>query len=57
MSRDELLKRLSKFRTVPGHGPNLEEKTDEELELFVGLLEAMAERGSETKRRGSEEGE
>ncbi|SMO54629.1 hypothetical protein [Melghirimyces algeriensis] len=45
--RDELLKRLSKFRTVPGHGPDIDEATDEELELFVSILEHMSEKGRE----------
>ncbi|UOY92876.1 hypothetical protein MUG87_01660 [Ectobacillus sp. JY-23] len=44
--RKELLKRLSRFRTVPGHGRHISKKTDEELEVFVNLLESMFKRGS-----------
>lgn len=51
--RDELLKRLSRFTTVPGHGPNIDEQTDEELELYVEILEYMAKKGAEAKREGS----
>lgn len=41
--RGELLKRLSGFKTVPGHGPKLKEMSDEQLELRVRILESMFE--------------
>lgn len=38
--RKELLKRLENFKTAPGHGPDINVKTDDELELYVNLLES-----------------
>jgi NTP pyrophosphatase (non-canonical NTP hydrolase) len=39
--REELLKRASQFKAVPGHGPNLNKLTDEQLELRVQIMEFM----------------
>lgn len=39
--RKQLLERLRDYRVVPGHGPVIEDKTDDELELYVNLLETM----------------
>jgi hypothetical protein len=50
--RDELLQRLSRFQTIPGHGPDINKATDEELERFVSILECMSERGREAKGEG-----
>ena len=47
--RDELLKRLGNFQMVPGHGPDIDTQTDEELELFVEILESMFEAGQKAK--------
>lgn len=41
--RKELLKELSKYRTVPGHGPDLAKMTDEQLEFLLKLYKAMFE--------------
>jgi len=43
MGREELLKKLSNFKTVPGHGPDLSEMTDKQLEFQLKLYEAMFE--------------
>ncbi|WII36838.1 hypothetical protein [Paenibacillus thiaminolyticus] len=42
--RKELLKRLENFKVVPGHGPDINAKTDDELELYLSLLETMFKR-------------
>lgn len=39
--RKQLLERLRDFRVVPGHGPVIDDKTDDQLELYVNLLETM----------------
>ncbi|AWP28800.1 hypothetical protein [Paenibacillus sp. Cedars] len=41
--RDQLIERLSNYRTVPGHGPDIFRKSDEELEDYVKLLDSMFE--------------
>lgn len=43
MSREEILKKLSKYRFVPGHGPDYHKKTDEELLKYLHMLETMFE--------------
>lgn len=43
MDRGELLKRLSQYKTVPGHGPDLDKLTDEKLEFQLKLYESMFE--------------
>ncbi|MCY9734654.1 hypothetical protein M5X17_13015 [Paenibacillus alvei] len=54
--RKGLLKRLENFRAVPGHGPDIEAKTDDELELYVKLLESMFERAFAEKDNGGDDG-
>lgn len=39
--RDTLLKRLENIKSV---GPDIKNKTDDELELFVKLIESMISR-------------
>lgn len=39
-TRQYLLKRLQNFRTVPGHGPDISEMSDEQLEKYVSILES-----------------
>ncbi|MPY20278.1 hypothetical protein [Paenibacillus glucanolyticus] len=41
--RELLMERLSNYRTVPGHGPDISRKSDDELEDYVKLLERMFE--------------
>lgn len=41
MTRQEILKKLEDYRFVPGHGPCLEEKTDEELLELLEFLEKL----------------
>lgn len=41
--RKDLLKRASNFKTVPGHGPSLEEMSNEKLEKYVTMLEKTFE--------------
>ncbi|MFW5436583.1 hypothetical protein [Paenibacillus apiarius] len=53
--RKELLKRLENFITVPGHGPDIDAKTDQELELYVKLLESMFERAFAEKDHEEDE--
>lgn len=45
MERAELLKRLSKFKNVPGHGPKVEQQSNKELGLYVNLIETMSKKG------------
>ncbi|MGK5511763.1 hypothetical protein [Brevibacillus formosus] len=40
-TRQELLKRLANFRTVPGHGMDVNKMSDEELETYVKAIESM----------------
>ena len=40
-SREELLKRASKFHFVPGHGPDISKMSDEELQKCVEIMESM----------------
>ncbi len=44
ISREEILKRLSKYKFVPGHGPDYSKKTDEELLKCLQILETMFEK-------------
>jgi hypothetical protein len=39
--RSELLKRLSNYHTVPGHGPNISEMSDDKLESYTNMLDRM----------------
>lgn len=41
MDRNELLNKLSNYKTVPGHGPDFNEMTDEELEKILELFEMI----------------
>jgi hypothetical protein len=41
--RKELLKKLSNYKTVPGHGPNLAKMTDKQLEFLLKLYKTMFE--------------
>lgn len=54
--RKGLLKRLENFRSVPGHGPDIDAKTNDELELYVKLLESMFERAFAEKDNGEDDG-
>ncbi|WP_205172490.1 hypothetical protein [Bacillus pakistanensis] len=38
-----MLKRASRFRSVPGHGPDILKMSDDELERYVSILEATFE--------------
>ena len=44
-TREQNEKEIKKVVFVPGHGPNLEEKTDEEVELIANMIKTMRERG------------
>ncbi|AJA42782.1 hypothetical protein phiCTC2B_25 (endogenous virus) [Clostridium phage phiCTC2B] len=39
MNRKELLKKLSKYKTLSGYKPNYDSMTDEELEKYLNTLE------------------
>lgn len=39
--RERLLERACDFKRVPGHGPSLDDMTDEELEKYVSIMESM----------------
>lgn len=39
--RKELLKKLSEYKIVPGHGRDLNKLTDEQLEFQLKLYESM----------------
>lgn len=39
MNKKELLKKLSKYKALPGHGPDYDNMTDEELEKYLNTLE------------------
>lgn len=41
MDRDELLIELSNYRFVPGHGPNYEKMSDDELRKAVKVFRDM----------------
>ncbi|MNC01365.1 hypothetical protein D3C75_487120 [compost metagenome] len=41
--REELLERLSRYKTVPGHGPDLDKLPDDELERRLNLIESAFE--------------
>lgn len=41
--RGQLLKRLCNYHTIPGHGPNISEMSDDALELRLNMLESMFE--------------
>lgn len=43
MSREEILKKLSEYRFVPGHGPDYSKKTDKELLKCLQMFETMFE--------------
>jgi hypothetical protein len=43
MDREQLLKGLSEYKFVLGHGPDLSKKTDAELETMLRLLKASFE--------------
>lgn len=45
--RKALLERLKPFKIVPG-SVSIENKTDDQLELYIELLESMSERGKES---------
>lgn len=38
--RNELLERAKKYRFVPGHGPDIDRMTDDELETLVRIMES-----------------
>ncbi|WP_429842755.1 hypothetical protein [Brevibacillus sp. FIR094] len=46
-ARQDLLKRLANFQTVPGHGPNINSMSDEKLETYVKALESMFKKAFE----------
>ncbi|KIE44518.1 hypothetical protein U732_13 [Clostridium argentinense CDC 2741] len=41
MDRDELLNKLSNYKSVPGHGPDFNEMTDEELEKILEFFQMV----------------
>lgn len=43
MNREQLLKELSNYKFVPGHGPDYSKKTDEELAKILKMLKACFE--------------
>ncbi|MBG9944382.1 hypothetical protein ABE237_16970 [Brevibacillus formosus] len=46
-TRQVLLKRLANFRTVPGHGADVNNMSDEKLETYVKALESMFKKAFE----------
>lgn len=45
--REDLLQRFAVFGFVPGHRPDVTQKSDDELEFLVKLFESMFEEDSE----------
>lgn len=43
MDRKALLRELSNYRFVPGHGPNFEERTDDELREILKTFQTAFE--------------
>jgi hypothetical protein len=41
--RKQLLERASEFRFVPGHGPDIQTMTDDELERWITIMEKTFE--------------
>ena len=53
--RKKLLEKLSNFRMVPGHGPDLSTMTDEQLEKRLWFLEtAFAMAWNENSEEGND---
>ncbi|GEC93066.1 hypothetical protein [Brevibacillus brevis] len=46
-TRQALLKRLENFRMVPGHGPDVNNMSDEKLETYVKALESVFKKAFE----------
>jgi hypothetical protein len=40
-NRQKLLERAKDFKFVPGHGPDIEDMSDEQLEKYVNLMESI----------------
>lgn len=51
MSREEILKKLSKYRFVPGHGPDYSKKTDEELLKYLHMFETTFDEAFEESEK------
>ncbi len=43
MKREQLLEKLKEYRWVPGHGPNIEKMSDEQLETLIKMLDGEFE--------------
>ncbi|WHH59149.1 hypothetical protein [Petroclostridium sp. X23] len=47
-----LLERLNNFVMVPGHGPDIENMSNEDLELYVKMLERLASKAEQIRMEG-----
>lgn len=54
--RRQLMQRFKKIKFVPGHGPDAENMTDDELEKTVDMLESTFRLAWKGKKSNDQEG-